>query len=165
MATLSFPSSFPISQFPLVLLLLLPVVLFLFFVSFPSFSVSSLLSVSPSPRYAAPPHYLTLPPPPPIPLYAAPPPPPPPYSATSFSPPRPTKKYGLPLDQDKLKKCNIYEGSWEDRTRPIYEPGSCPYVDEAFACVENGRTDKAYLNWRWKPRDCLLPRYTITVYQ
>lgn len=59
------------------------------------------------------------------------------------------------------KKCDFYKGTWvrdEEGRYPFYAPGSCPYVDEAFSCQENGRQDDDYLKWRWKPDDCELPR-------
>ncbi|KAK8965006.1 hypothetical protein KSP40_PGU006516 [Platanthera guangdongensis] len=63
------------------------------------------------------------------------------------------------------RKCDIYKGKWvrDDEGRyPLYAPGSCPYVDEAFRCQENGRKDEDYLKWRWKPDDCELPRFNAT---
>ncbi|KAI3685648.1 hypothetical protein L6452_34903 [Arctium lappa] len=32
--------------------------------------------------------------------------------------------------------------------------------DEAFNCEANGRLDKDYMKWRWKPEDCDIPRIT-----
>lgn len=56
-------------------------------------------------------------------------------------------------------KCDLYSGTWvKDEEYPIYRPGSCPYVDEAFDCQSNGRRDADYLKWRWKPHTCDLPR-------
>ncbi|KAK6918078.1 PC-Esterase [Dillenia turbinata] len=66
---------------------------------------------------------------------------------------------------EKLRKCNLYMGNWVETSEeeyPLYKPGSCPYVDEAFDCQPNGRPDSSYLNWRWKPQDCDLPRYNAT---
>ncbi|CAH2072267.1 unnamed protein product [Thlaspi arvense] len=60
---------------------------------------------------------------------------------------------------EKMRGCDLYRGSWvKDDEYPLYQPGSCPYVDEAFDCQRNGRRDSDYLNWRWKPDDCDLPR-------
>ncbi|KAJ9162565.1 hypothetical protein P3X46_022328 [Hevea brasiliensis] len=57
------------------------------------------------------------------------------------------------------KHCDLYTGTWvKDEEYPIYRPGSCPYVDEAFDCQINGRKDSDYLKWRWKPETCDLPR-------
>lgn len=59
-----------------------------------------------------------------------------------------------------LKHCDIFMGRWvEDNEYPIYGPGSCPYVDEAYTCQGNGRPDSKYMKWRWKPDGCDLPRY------
>ena len=61
-----------------------------------------------------------------------------------------------------LKVCDLFTGTWvKDESYPIYQPGSCPYVDEAYDCKVNGRTDTLYSNWRWKPDACDLPRYSI----
>lgn len=62
---------------------------------------------------------------------------------------------------EKMRGCDLYKGSWvkDDDEYPLYQPGSCPYVDEAFDCQRNGRRDSDYLNWRWKPDGCDLPRY------
>lgn len=60
-----------------------------------------------------------------------------------------------------LKECDLYNGTWvEDEDYPIYEPGSCPYVDEAYDCKINGRNDTHYTKWRWKPHGCDLPRFS-----
>lgn len=60
-----------------------------------------------------------------------------------------------------MKECDLYNGTWvEDGDYPIYEPGSCPYVDEAYDCKINGRNDTRYTKWRWKPHGCDLPRFS-----
>ncbi|XP_045811874.1 protein trichome birefringence-like 5 [Trifolium pratense] len=60
-----------------------------------------------------------------------------------------------------LKDCDLYTGTWvEDEDYPIYQPGSCPYVDEAYDCKINGRNDTHYTKWRWKPHGCDLPRFS-----
>lgn len=68
-------------------------------------------------------------------------------------------EFASPAPVQKVKTCNLYMGTWvKDEEYPIYTPGSCPYVDEAFSCQSNGRRDSEYLKWRWKPYDCDLPR-------
>ncbi|XP_068643731.1 protein trichome birefringence-like 5 isoform X2 [Aristolochia californica] len=55
--------------------------------------------------------------------------------------------------------CDLYTGSWvKDEDYPIYKPDSCPYIDEAFSCHGNGRLDREYMKWRWKPDGCDIPR-------
>lgn len=66
---------------------------------------------------------------------------------------------------EKLRGCDLYKGSWvkdDGDEYPLYQAGSCPYVDEAFDCQRNGRRDSDYLNWRWKPDGCDLPRFNAT---
>ncbi|VFQ63026.1 unnamed protein product [Cuscuta campestris] len=64
---------------------------------------------------------------------------------------------------EENQRCNPYKGNWvKDDEHPIYSPGSCPYVDEAFDCQRNGRPDSQYLKWRWKPDECDLPRFNAT---
>ncbi|KAM7473430.1 hypothetical protein LguiB_020673 [Lonicera macranthoides] len=60
---------------------------------------------------------------------------------------------------EKLRSCDMYNGKWvkDEENYPIYKPGTCPYVDEAYDCQANGRKDTNYLHWRWKPLDCDLP--------
>ena len=61
-----------------------------------------------------------------------------------------------------VKECDLFAGTWvRDDNYPIYQPGSCPYVDEAYDCKVNGRTDTLYTKWRWKPDACDLPRYSL----
>ncbi|RZC79221.1 hypothetical protein C5167_003731 [Papaver somniferum] len=58
-----------------------------------------------------------------------------------------------------LMNCNIYDGNWvKDDSYPLYEPGSCPHIDESFNCHLNGRLDKDYDRMRWQPKDCDIPR-------
>lgn len=75
------------------------------------------------------------------------------------------------LENEKWPSCDLYVGNWvrvtdeeEKEAYPIYKPGSCPYVDEAFDCQRNGRGDSDYLKWRWKPHGCELPRFGSLTY-
>ncbi|KAI7728785.1 hypothetical protein M8C21_017382 [Ambrosia artemisiifolia] len=74
------------------------------------------------------------------------------------------------LDEELVKKsvewgrgCNMHSGKWvRDDGYPVYKPGSCPFVDEAFECQGNGRSDEGYMKWRWQPDQCQLPRFNAT---
>lgn len=56
------------------------------------------------------------------------------------------------------KSCNMHSGKWvRDEEYPIYKPGSCPFVDEAFDCQANARYDKKYMKCLWEPDSCELP--------
>jgi len=70
---------------------------------------------------------------------------------------------GPDLSVEGLKQCDLYMGSWvkDEEHYPVYRVGSCPYVDEAYDCGNNGRNDSEYTKWRWKPYGCDLPRYVL----
>ncbi|XP_068308566.1 protein trichome birefringence-like [Pyrus communis] len=75
---------------------------------------------------------------------------------------------GVPAEQGKqgsddlvksLMNCDMLHGEWvKDDSYPLYKPGSCPLIDEQFNCILNGRPDKDYQKFKWKPKDCTLPR-------
>ncbi|KAA0047563.1 protein trichome birefringence-like 5 [Cucumis melo var. makuwa] len=71
---------------------------------------------------------------------------------------------GPDLSMEGLKQCDLYMGTWvkDEEHYPIYKVGSCPYVDEAYDCGNNGRADSEYTKWRWKPYGCDLPRFNAT---
>eukprot|EP01018_Ginkgo_biloba_P006644 Gb_20341 [translate_table: standard] len=74
---------------------------------------------------------------------------------------KPSNVIGVKVQKNEQivkNKCNIFSGRWvEEASYPLYQPGSCPYVDEAFNCQDNGRPDSDFLKWRWQPHDCELP--------
>ncbi|PIN07906.1 hypothetical protein CDL12_19524 [Handroanthus impetiginosus] len=56
--------------------------------------------------------------------------------------------------------CDLYRGKWiYDTTGPLYTNNSCPVLTQMQNCQGNGRPDKDYENWRWKPSQCDLPRF------
>ncbi|KAF8019817.1 hypothetical protein BT93_G0493 [Corymbia citriodora subsp. variegata] len=60
---------------------------------------------------------------------------------------------------ESLKKCDFFDGEWvKDHSYPLYKPGSCSLIDEQFNCILNGRPDKDYHKYRWRPKGCNLPR-------
>ncbi|KAK7392779.1 hypothetical protein VNO78_21227 [Psophocarpus tetragonolobus] len=60
---------------------------------------------------------------------------------------------------ESLIKCDFFYGEWvKDESYPLYQPGSCNIIDEQFDCIQNGRPDKDYQKYRWKPKGCSLPR-------
>lgn len=55
--------------------------------------------------------------------------------------------------------CDLYHGKWvHDSAGPLYSNNSCPVLSQMQNCQGNGRPDKDYENWRWKPAKCNLPR-------
>ncbi|XP_058100139.1 protein trichome birefringence-like 4 [Magnolia sinica] len=58
-----------------------------------------------------------------------------------------------------LMSCDIFDGNWvADYSNPQYSPGSCPFIDDAFNCIANGRSDSDFQRLRWKPKGCEIPR-------
>ncbi|XP_030463524.1 protein YLS7 [Syzygium oleosum] len=56
--------------------------------------------------------------------------------------------------------CDLYRGSWfYDSLGPLYTNNTCPVLTQMQNCQGNGRPDKEYENWRWKPSQCDLPRF------
>lgn len=61
---------------------------------------------------------------------------------------------------ESLMKCDFFDGKWvKDDSYPLYKPDSCSLIDEQFNCIRNGRPDKEYQTYKWKPKGCSLPRY------
>ncbi|XP_021292794.1 protein trichome birefringence-like 2 [Herrania umbratica] len=63
-----------------------------------------------------------------------------------------------------FETCDLFDGRWvrDDRLKPYYRPGSCPYIDRDFNCQRNGRPDNGYIKWRWRPNKCDIPRLNAT---
>ncbi|KAJ0088987.1 hypothetical protein Patl1_32937 [Pistacia atlantica] len=68
-------------------------------------------------------------------------------------------KQGIESVMESLMNCDLFDGEWvEDHSYPLYKPGSCSFIDEQFNCVLNGRPDKLFQQFKWKPKGCTLPR-------
>ena len=58
------------------------------------------------------------------------------------------------------ESCDLFKGSWVlDDSYPLYYDAlSCPFIDPGLNCQKNGRPDSMYLEYRWNPIGCELPR-------
>lgn len=64
--------------------------------------------------------------------------------------------------KEKIEKvCDITNGKWvfDESYNPMYNSFTCPFIDEGFDCEGNGRLDKDFMKWKWKPHDCHISRY------
>lgn len=70
--------------------------------------------------------------------------------------------YGTSTFNDSVSTCNVLDGNWVvDNSYPLYNATECPFVERGFDCLRNGRKDTDYLKWRWKPRNCNIPRFNV----
>lgn len=60
------------------------------------------------------------------------------------------------------RECDFFDGMWiPDESYPLYNASECPFAEQGFNCLANGRKDKGYLKWRWKPKNCEIPRFNV----
>lgn len=66
--------------------------------------------------------------------------------------------------KDSMEVCDLYDGTWvQDENYPLYNASQCPFAEKSFNCLANGRRDKRYLKWRWKPNNCDISRFDVGV--
>lgn len=55
--------------------------------------------------------------------------------------------------------CDLFQGNWiYDNSYPFYNSSICSFIEGQFNCQGNGRPDKLYLKYKWKPNSCELPK-------
>ena len=64
------------------------------------------------------------------------------------------------VDAEK-QRCNLFKGHWIKQAggSGMYTNWSCPTIPESKNCFKQGRKDMDFVNWRWKPDECELPRF------
>ncbi|CAN4127258.1 unnamed protein product [Withania somnifera] len=77
----------------------------------------------------------------------------------------PSVSFSLPQIADQIGseqagRCNLFIGDWiPDPAGPVYTNETCKFIEDHQNCMKNGRPDNGYLYYRWKPRNCQLPRF------
>ncbi|KAJ0987282.1 hypothetical protein J5N97_005638 [Dioscorea zingiberensis] len=57
-------------------------------------------------------------------------------------------------------QCDVWTGKWvRDPEAPYYTNETCSTIQEHQNCMKNGRPDRDFLKWRWKPDRCELPHF------
>ncbi|KAK3183512.1 hypothetical protein Dsin_030798, partial [Dipteronia sinensis] len=71
------------------------------------------------------------------------------------------KSLSIQTHQDHtILNCDLFSGTWiRDLEGSRYTNSSCATLPESKNCFKHGRMDKGFLNWRWKPESCDLPRF------
>ncbi|ONM06325.1 TRICHOME BIREFRINGENCE-LIKE 20 [Zea mays] len=56
--------------------------------------------------------------------------------------------------------CDIFRGEWvPDPDAPYYTNDTCKVIHEHYDCMGYGKPDLGFVNWRWQPDGCDLPRF------
>ncbi|CAI0547726.1 unnamed protein product [Linum tenue] len=60
----------------------------------------------------------------------------------------------------RQRECNIFTGDWVPYPRgPNYTSEQCPFIVPHNNCIRSGRSDRQFMKWRWRPKDCELPLF------
>ncbi|XP_047178939.1 protein trichome birefringence-like 41 isoform X2 [Vigna umbellata] len=55
---------------------------------------------------------------------------------------------------------DFFTGTWMlDKSYPLYQPSTCPFIEREFRCEGNGRPDLIYTHYRWQPLASKLLRF------
>ncbi|KAK7306545.1 hypothetical protein VNO77_44492 [Canavalia gladiata] len=71
-----------------------------------------------------------------------------------------SKIYASSLEAKETRICNLFSGNWTPYPKePYYSTETCPFRTDKQNCFMNGRPDREFLKWRWKPFQCELPPF------
>lgn len=70
--------------------------------------------------------------------------------------------YSISRFNSSIDSCNVFDGTWvQGDSYPLYNASECPFVEQGFNCLGNGRRDQYYLKWKWKPNNCDIPSFSV----
>ncbi|KAI9078039.1 hypothetical protein K1719_035452 [Acacia pycnantha] len=72
-----------------------------------------------------------------------------------------TDQLASPKPNFKQKRCDLFKGKWvrAPRESSYYTNWSCSSIPEFINCFKQGREDRDFLNWKWKPDECELQSF------
>ncbi|KAH9742019.1 protein ALTERED XYLOGLUCAN 4-like [Citrus sinensis] len=74
--------------------------------------------------------------------------------------PKSSVHYDQGREKIDVEECDLFKGRWvPDFRGSQYTNWSCPTIPVSKNCFRHGRKDTDFLNWRWKPHNCDLPRF------
>ncbi|KAK7266176.1 hypothetical protein RIF29_18818 [Crotalaria pallida] len=76
-------------------------------------------------------------------------------------------KVSSPQPHKEEKKCDLFKGHWVptlEGSSSYYTNSSCTIIPDSKNCFKQGRKDTDFLNWKWKPDECELPRFDPTTF-
>ena len=58
------------------------------------------------------------------------------------------------------ENCDLFKGQWvPDLNGSLYTNLDCQTIPDSKNCFKNGRRERDFVNWRWKPQQCELARF------
>ncbi|KAI9078034.1 hypothetical protein K1719_039959 [Acacia pycnantha] len=72
-----------------------------------------------------------------------------------------TDQLASPKPNFEQKSCDLFKGKWvrAPRESSYYTNWSCSSIPESKNCFKQGREDRDFLNWKWKPDECELQSF------
>ncbi|XP_057486766.1 xyloglucan O-acetyltransferase 4-like [Actinidia eriantha] len=62
--------------------------------------------------------------------------------------------------QNGDENCDLFKGQWvPDMNGSLYTNLDCQTIPDSKNCFKNGRRERDFVNWRWKPQQCELARF------
>lgn len=71
-------------------------------------------------------------------------------------------------ESERQRYCDLFKGSWVEGEKVGsgygYTNWSCSSIPDSKNCFKHGRKDSEFVNWRWKPHGCHLPRFDAATF-